>query len=65
MFSTKRIESTFLPKSNSYQKNSMAYRPGLKSDYQNLVYRPGEVNIHKGIIKKNANLETPSSQSNK
>lgn len=52
MFSTKRIESTFLPKSNSYQKNSMAYRPGLKSDYQNLVYRPGEVNIRKGIIKK-------------
>lgn len=30
----------------------MAYRPGLKSDYQNLVYRPGEVNIRKGIIKK-------------
>ena len=43
----------------------MAYRPGLKSDYQNLVYRPGEVNILKGIIEKNANLETPSSQSNK
>ena len=50
MFSTKRIESTFLPKSNSYQKNSMAYRPGLKSDYQNLVCRLGELNILKGII---------------
>lgn len=40
----------------------MAYRPGLKSDYQNLVYRLGELNILKGILKKNANLETPSSQ---
>lgn len=40
----------------------MAYRPGLKSDYQNLVYRLGELNILKGIFKKNANLETPSSQ---
>lgn len=30
----------------------MAYRPGLKSDYQNLVYRLGELNILKGILKK-------------
>lgn len=30
----------------------MAYKPGLKSDYQNLVYRLGELNILKGIFKK-------------